>query len=129
VIDYERMHEEMSKPTALCLCRQRAVFSDPAYDGTLVLQGSDNSVQDWQVIDLLGRPASSVTASFKQLFKVYRGARFTDELESLGSSAAKSVNRLRSQMSRTSLLHCFCCTLELRFMARATIMLGATANV
>ena len=54
---------------------------------------------DWQVVDLLGSPASSVTMSFEQLFKLYRGPRFTDELETLSGSAAKSCNRLRSQMS------------------------------
>jgi hypothetical protein len=71
-------------------------------DGTLVLQGSDHDsqVEDWQVVDLLGSPASAVTTSFEQLFKLYRGPRFTDELESLGSSAAKEVNRLRSRMPR-----------------------------
>jgi hypothetical protein len=68
-------------------------------DGTLVLNGAHGHECDWQVVDLLGSPASSVTMSFEQLFKVYRGPRFTDELEALSSAAAKSCNCLRSQMS------------------------------
>lgn len=81
------------KQVPLLCSGQRAV------DGTLVLNGNADQALDWQVVDLLGSPASSVTMSFEQLFKVYRGPRFTDELEALGSAAASSCNRLRSRMS------------------------------
>ena len=82
-------------------CRVQRGSNAQGVDGTLVLNGNSHGghADDWQVVDLLGSPASSVTMSFEQLFKLYRGPRFTDELETLSGSAAKSCNRLRSQMS------------------------------
>lgn len=53
---------------------------------------------EWQVLDLLGSPATSVAASFDQLFKLYRGHRFGEELEALGNEAARSCNRVRTQL-------------------------------
>lgn len=53
---------------------------------------------EWQVLDLLGSPATSVAASFDQLFKLYRGHRFSEELEALGNEASRSCNRVRTQL-------------------------------
>jgi hypothetical protein len=61
-------------------------------DGTLVLNGQ-SAGDDWQMVDLLGSPATSVTISFDQLFKLFRGERFCGELEALGNTAAKTCNR------------------------------------
>lgn len=61
-------------------------------EGTLVLNGQ-SAGDDWQMVDLLGSPATSVTISFEQLFKLFRGERFTGELEALGCNAAKACNR------------------------------------
>lgn len=67
---------------------------------------------EWQVLDLLGSPATSVAASFDQLFKLYRGHRFSEELEALGNEAARSCNRVRTQLPgiRPSVLEFHLCS-------------------
>lgn len=64
--------------------------------GTLVLPPGGLVEDEWQVVDLLGSPSTSVAASFEQLFKLYRGPRFVDDLEAIGNEAARSCNRVRA---------------------------------
>eukprot|EP00892_Ulva_mutabilis_P012687 jgi/Ulvmu1/9791/UM056_0031.1 len=64
--------------------------------GTLVMPNGGHMEDEWQVVDLLGSPSTSVAASFEQLFKLYRGPRFVDDLEALGNEAARSCNRIRA---------------------------------
>ena len=61
-----------------------------------MMPNGGNLEDEWQVVDLLGSPSTSVAASFEQLFKLYRGPRFVDDLEALGNEAARSCNRIRA---------------------------------
>ena len=66
--------------------------------GTLVLNGDGSAGEGWQMVDLLGSPAASVTVSFEQLFKLFRGPRFTDDLEALASAAGKACTLARRDL-------------------------------
>jgi hypothetical protein len=79
------------------LCRGTRAFGGRS-QGPWVLPRDGTQEDEWQVLDLLGSPATSVAASFDQLFKLYRGHRFSEELEALGNEAARSCNRIRTQL-------------------------------
>ena len=63
------------------------------------MDASGLSEDDWDTIHNLDAPENAATVTFDQLFKVYRGYAFADELEDVGNASAKECNRSRAILS------------------------------